>query len=187
MKDAVQNKAAESLGPCHDVTTLVYLKWSQGLEDGSWHQRKWTVPENHIWVVPTTSQHHGMFGVSDGDNHHRANCAIWATDYPQPWIQDDKVNRSLWSHIHTQVWGPVVHSGSGFPMQSLWRLEGRLGLGPGARDHNVHGMCEAAETASMWIWAGRMTMTWNSPNCEWRCAKHCQHKHPLMRVWAALT
>ena len=93
--------------------------------------------------------------------------------------------KDLHDHTYTQVWSPVVYSGGGckgVPHSHCGHLEA-LGLGttmcmPCVRLQRVP-QCEFG--------GGRMYMTGNSLNCEWRCAKYCQHGHPLMRMWATLT
>ena len=68
------------------------------------------------------------------------------------------------SHIHTHRYEAQLYAvevGSrGLPTQSLLALTGRLGLGPKIRNCNVHAMCEAAETTSMWIWWRKDDHVW---------------------------
>ena len=46
-------------------------------------------------------------------------------------------------HMYEDQLYAVEVGARGFPTQSLWALEGRLGLGPRTGDQYVHGMSEA--------------------------------------------
>ena len=61
--------------------------------------------------------------------------------------------------MHTQVLDPVVCSGGGCRGVPHAVIVGKLR--PRTKDHYVHGMCEATETALMCIW-------WRKDDCDWK-------------------
>ena len=206
MIDVAWNKAAGSLslhpkvvtffkeGDKPSLRTKISQHWS--ILDGA---KDWKIAadikggEQYPRIIYEYQQFHDIMlwsWVSDGDNHHRTNCAIWAVDYWESWIQDGKVWGSLWSHTHTGMrpscmqwrWvqgdSPQSHCGH-------WQAELGYTLGVGT---TICMPCVRLQRLPLCgFGGGRMTVTGNSMNCEWRCAKHWWDGHPLMRIRATLT